>query len=270
MSLKCILVHADAGPGVKSRVRLAARLAKHHRARLIGAAARLPMPLLEVYASGAAMVSAGLMDVADATAETAVKAAEANFNAWTADSGVETEWRSAVDFPAVALAAMATAADLVVIGPTDGEQPFDAGDVVMKAGRPVLVVPPDRDELNANNVLVAWKNTSEARRAVADALPFLKEAKSVTLLHIGEGGEDKSAIDDAARFLGRHGVSATTESVALGSLTAATEIMEAARRTEAGLIVLGAYGHSRVREWAFGGVTRDLLGRADIPCLFSR
>jgi nucleotide-binding universal stress UspA family protein len=270
MTLKCILVHADAGPGVESRVRLAAGLAKHHGAILIGAAARLPMPILEVYAGGAAMISAGLMDVADETAETAFKTAEANFHAWTADAGVETEWRSAVDFPAAALAAMSAAADLVVIGSTDGEQPFDAGDVIMKAGRPVLIVPQDRDELNADKVLVAWKNTAEARRAIADALPFLAEARSVTLLHIGEEGVRNSGVEDAAKFLGRHGVRAVVEAVEPGSLTAAAEIGKAAGRSGAGLIVLGAYGHSRMREWAFGGVTRDLLRRSEIPCLFSR
>jgi nucleotide-binding universal stress UspA family protein len=270
MPLKCILVHADAGPGVESRVRLAAQLAKHHQASLIGAAARLPMPILEVYAGGAAMISAGLMDVADESAEQAFKAAEANFKAWTADAGVETEWRSAVDFPAAALAAMSAAADLVVIGSTDGEQPFDAGDVIMKTGRPVLVVPPEQGEMNADNVLVAWKNTAEARRAIADALPFLSEAKSVTLLHVGEEGIRNSGVEDAAKFLGRHGVRAVVEAVEPGSLTAAAEIVNAAGRTGAGLIVLGAYGHSRMREWAFGGVTRDLLRRSEIPCLFSR
>jgi nucleotide-binding universal stress UspA family protein len=270
MTLKCILVHADAGTGVESRVKLAVRLARHHKAALIGAAARLPMPILEVYAGGAAMISAGLMDVADDTAEAAFKAAEANFNAWTADSGVETDWRSVVDFPAAALAAMSAAADLVVIGPTDNEQPFDAGDVIMKAGRPVLVVPPGRDDLNADNVLVAWKNTAEARRAIADALPFLSEAKSVTLLHVGEDGVHKSGVEDAEKFLGRHGVRAVAEAIEPGSLTAAAEIAKAAERTGAGLIVLGAYGHSRMREWAFGGVTRDLLRSSQIPCLFSR
>jgi nucleotide-binding universal stress UspA family protein len=273
MTLNCILVHADAGPGVESRVRLAAGRAKHPGAVLIGAAARLPMPILEVYAGGAAMISAGLMDVADESAETAFKTAAANFHAWTADAGVETEWRSAVDFPAAALAAMSAAADLVVIGSTDGEQPFDAGDVIMKTGRPVLVVPPvppERGELNADNVLVAWKNTAEARRAIADALPFLAEAKSVTLLHVGEEGVRNSGVDDAAKFLGRHGVRAVVEAVEPGSLTAAAEIVNAAGRTGAGLIVLGAYGHSRMREWAFGGVTRDLLRRSEIPCLFSR
>lgn len=270
MSLTSILVHADTGPGVESRVRLSARLAKDHGAVLIGVAARLPMPLLEVYAGGAAMISAGLMDAADEAAETAFKRAEANFNAWVSGFGLKTEWRSAVDFPAVALAGVATAADLVVIGPTDGEQPFDAGDVIMKAGRPVLVAPADGDELNAGNVLVAWKNTAEARRAVVDALPFLERARTVTLLHVGEEGSDKPGVEDAVAFLGRHGVSATPEVIERGSLTAADEIAAAAARTGAGLIVLGAYGHSRLREWVFGGVTRHLLGRSGIPCLFSR
>jgi nucleotide-binding universal stress UspA family protein len=269
MSLKGILVHADTGPGTESRVRLAARVAHDHQARLIGAAARLPMPLLEVYAGGAAMISAGLMDAADEAAETAFKTAEADFGKWIAGLGLTAEWRSAVDFPAVAIAAMATAVDLVVIGPTNGDQPVDAGDVIMKAGRPVLVVPADGDRLNGETVLVAWKNTSEARRALSDASPFLKAAKSVTLVHVGEGGGGDTAVDDALLFLRSHGITATAQVLDPGSLTPADEILNVARRTGAGLIVLGAYGHSRLREWVFGGVTRHLLGRCDIPCLFS-
>lgn len=264
---RSILVHVD-GTGAEARVRLAARLAQQGGALLIGAIARLPAPLVEVYAGGAAMISAGLMDVADDITKDAFKAAEAEFRNALTGFSLETEWRTAIDFPAGAIAEMAAAADIVVIGPTSSADTFDAGDLIMRVGRPVLVVPTDKDQLNAENVLVSWKNTREARRALSDALPFLREAKQVTLLHVGERTEDDPATADAVALLARHGIKVAVETTS-GKASAAEEIGAIAGRKQCGLIVLGAYGHSRLREWAFGGVTRELLKTSPIPCLFS-
>ncbi|MCR4281621.1 MAG: universal stress protein [Bauldia sp.] len=278
MSYRTILVHADSGPGAESRIRLAARLAERNDASLIGAAARLPTPLLQVYAGGAAMISAGLLDAGNAEIDDALKAAEADFLRWTAGFGLDTEWRSAIDFPALAIASLAAAADLVVIGGANGPVPhgadpaFDAGDLVMKSGRPVLVVPAACDNLDARNVVVAWKNTREARRALSDALPFLKQAETVALLHVAEEGEESAAaaLADALLFLKNHAIEATAETLAQGGRSAAEQILGVAAKKNCGLIVAGAYGHTRLREWAFGGVTRELLGRCPVPCLFSR
>lgn len=278
MSYRTILVHADCGPGAESRVRLAARLAQRFDAGLIGAAVRLPAPLLEVYAGGAAMISAGMLDAGNAEIDKALKTAETDFQRWTKGFGLDTEWRSTVDFPALAIANMATAADLIVIGGAeaslahDADRAFDAGDLIMKAGRPVLAVPPGLDDLQGRSITVAWKSTREARRALSDALPFLKEAETVTLLHVAEAAEERSevAIADAVAFLKRHAIAAMTRSAPAARLGAGDAIIAAAVRDSAGLIVAGAYGHSRLREWAFGGVTRELVQRSPVPCLFSR
>ena len=275
MSYKTILVHADADPTAEARVRLAAGLARHHDACLIGAAARLPAPLLEVYAAGTAVVSAGLVDVATEETETAFKTAESLFHGWVMGYGLGTEWRAVVDFPTVAIAGMAATADLVVVGRADrsephGSQYLDPGELIMKAGRPVLVVPPGCDALNAENILVAWKNTREARRALADALPFLKEAKQVTLLHVTEADGGTAGLADTVAFLARHGIKASPDTVSPEHQAVGERIVAAARQKRSGLIVAGAYGHTRIREWAFGGVTRDLLAANPVPCLFSR
>jgi nucleotide-binding universal stress UspA family protein len=265
---RSILVHVD-GSGAEARVRLAARLAQAGGAHLTGAVARLPAPLLEVYAGGSAMISAGLMDVADDMTRDAFKNAEAAFRKALTGFSLETEWRTAVDFPAIAIASMAAAADIVVTGPTSSAETFDAGDVVMRAGRPVVVVPAEQDQLKAEKILVAWKNRREARRALSDALPFLREAKQVTLLHIVEAAEDDPATEDAVALLARHGVRAEVETVSAGKAGPSEQILAVAARKQCGLIVLGAYGHSRFREWAFGGVTRELLRSSAVPRLFS-
>jgi nucleotide-binding universal stress UspA family protein len=215
------------------------------------------------------MISAGLIDVADDVTRDAFKTAEAAFRTALTGFSLETEWRTAVDFPAIAIASMAAGADIVIIGPTSSADAFDAGDVVMRAGRPILVAPAEQDRLDAEKILVAWKNRREARRAVSDAMPFLREAKQVTLLHVSEAGEDDPATADAVALLARHGVRAGVETSSPGKAATSEQILAAAAGKGCGLIVLGAYGHSRLREWAFGGVTRDLLKSSPVPCLFS-
>lgn len=270
MAFRSILVHADNGAGVEARIRLAAALAKRNNGGLIGAAARLPAPLVQVYAGGAAMVSAGLMDASDDATRAAFKAAETAFNEIVAGMGIETEWRAVIDFPALAIAGMGSAADLLVAGQSSVTESFDVGDLVMKAGRPVLIVPAEVRELDTARILVAWKNTGEARRALADSLPFLKEAKAVHLLHVGEAGEEAAGIEDAGLFLRRHGIEPSIEVASPNSHSSADHLVGAARQRDCGLMVLGAYGHSRLREWMFGGVTHDFLHSAPLPCLFSR
>ena len=134
----------------------------------------------------------------------------------------------------------------------------------MQAGRPLLVVPDRVNWLDLRSVLVAWKDTPEARRAVADALPLLRKAKDVTIVEIAERDVDRSAVaagvTDVAAWLARHGVTATARvSEAAGGDTAAAQLDKVAGDVGAGLIVAGAYGHSRFRELILGGVTQYLV-----------
>jgi nucleotide-binding universal stress UspA family protein len=112
-------------------------------------------------------------------------------------------------------------------------------------------------------VLVAWKDTPEARRAVADALPMLRKAKEITIAEIPEADDDRSVVasrvSDVAAWLARHGVTATARVVEAGNETAAAQVERIAGDVGAGLIVAGAYGHSRFRELILGGVTQYLV-----------
>jgi nucleotide-binding universal stress UspA family protein len=165
----------------------------------------------------------------------------------------------------------ARSADLVVL-PAVRREPLhlpsgeaDADDLIMRLGRPVLVVPPGATGLELNQVLVCWKDSRETRRAIADALPMLKASRRVDLVELVESeGVDHSRrrLEEVAQWLARNGVESNSASeVATGA--EAPQLAAIAKDLRADLIVAGAFGHSRMREWAFGGVTRDLLLHAD-------
>ena len=121
----------------------------------------------------------------------------------------------------------------------------------------------------AKTVLVAWKDTREARRAIADALPFLAKANEVVVATIdAERGESiRDSLADVAVFLEYHGIKARTELIA--GEADGDRLIGFARSIHADLIVSGAYGHSRLREMILGGATRDVLSAAGIPVLMA-
>jgi nucleotide-binding universal stress UspA family protein len=143
---------------------------------------------------------------------------------------------------------------------------------LLSAGRPVLVVP---DGVTANpgeRLLIAWKDTREARRAVQDALPYLTVAKDITLVEITEEVQERAALaqlDDVERYLLRHGIKVRAKSVLHPKGSISDQLRSVAKNEGADLIVAGAYGHTRLGEWVFGGVTRGLLNSSDVCCLFS-
>jgi nucleotide-binding universal stress UspA family protein len=150
----------------------------------------------------------------------------------------------------------------------------DPGDALMQAGRPVLVVPPGVSALDGRRVLVAWKDAREARRAVADALPLMIRAEETLVLEAvqdeDQGEQARRRVDDVAAFLARHGAAARGDVIETRGRAVADDLLLAAERHGADLVVAGGYGHARLREWAFGGVTRDLLARCPKCCLLSR
>jgi nucleotide-binding universal stress UspA family protein len=115
--------------------------------------------------------------------------------------------------------------------------------------------------LRAERVVIGWKDTREARRALQDSLPLLHEAKSVLVSEVCDGGTETATrkhLDDVVRYLARHRIAASAiTTLAKGSI--ANELIGISQAENADLIVAGAYGHARLGEWVFGGVTRDLL-----------
>jgi nucleotide-binding universal stress UspA family protein len=265
MSITSILVHADCRDEGVARLKCARGLADRFGAAIIGLGAEAipPVSMDNGYISYDALWVANM---AEAIAEN-LEEAERRFHAACDGFGLNRQWRSCVGLPADLMAQVCRGADLVVTTGGKAASPYQyaaPADLVLQTSRPVLVAPPGADHLDARRIMIAWKDTRESRRALADALPFLKEAQDVLIVEICEG-EAQSLKDadfrvhDVAAGLARHGVGATAEALPLGGDPADQRLMERADLMGADLIVAGAYGHSRMGEWIFGGVTRRLL-----------
>jgi nucleotide-binding universal stress UspA family protein len=182
------------------------------------------------------------------------------------------EWRSALEPPGELLLREARAADLLVVGRRRSGDDADPGAIVLRAGRPVLLVPDTIAALPLRRVVVAWKDTRECRRAVRDALPFLQQAKEVLLVEIAEHesqSQAKKTLADVAAYLVRHRVIAAAEVWRRPQGHVVAELLRIVEEETADLIVGGGYGHSRLGEWIFGGVTRELLAASPVCCLLS-
>jgi nucleotide-binding universal stress UspA family protein len=273
MSYATLMVYVNADRVPKQFVGVAAGLADKFSARLIGLSALAIMP--PVAAGGVVILdNATEFDIAKMKARLAD--AESKFRA-AAGTDRPIAWRSALQFPTETLIREARCADLIVVEKSRSSEDMykvaNSGTAILGAGRPVLVVPAAVKSLTADHVVIGWKDTREARRAVSDALPFLHEAKRVTIIEICEEDQTEIArhnVDDVVHYLARHRVKAEprVETQLRGS-TGADQVIGFAEDEGADLLVTGAYGHSRLNEWIFGGMTRDLLTSSPICCLMS-
>ena len=205
-------------------------------------------------------------------------AAEAEFRA-ALPKVQDLQWRSQMTFGPVYeyVAAESRGADLVVATLDSGEGIFlpseqaEVGDLLMRLGRPTVIVPSDAGGLKLTSALVCWDDKREARRAIADALPLLQASNRVDVVEIVNGKDMDGArrrLGDVGDWLARHGVEAQC-SARVSNGSESTQLADFAKDMNVDLVVAGAFGHSRLREWAFGGVTRDLLLHTDCCVLAS-
>ncbi len=269
MTFASIMVAMGLTPESRDRARVAAHLADVFHARLIGVAA--DQPAFVVPPIGPTPGSAYVMATTDEAIVDDLRLAQVAFEE-AVGPRPRVSWRSDLDFPLHFLLAQAAAADLVVLGrePTGGPKPFsvDPADAVMRLGLPALIVPPEIDRLDPQRIVIAWKNTREARRAVRDALPFLKRASHVDVIAIDDG-QGSLDMRDVVGFLQTRNVPVCAVTKELSRATVGSAVIAAASERGADLIVAGAYGHGLLREWVFGGVTRSLLACAPVCCLLS-
>jgi nucleotide-binding universal stress UspA family protein len=268
------MVHLDLDGSNDARLHVAGDLAEQFDAKLIGIACCQPQP--SVYADGA--LAQGLVRQLEAEANEKLQKLEQRFRSAYENRIENTEWRRAYAVPADYVAREARAADLVITGAdrvgglSDPLWRLDPSELVMKLGRPMMVVPPEVDRLKLASVVVGWKDTREARRAVVDALPLLQKAKEVTVVEMIANDGDRAAasrrVADVAAWLGRHQVDAS-HMVPNHRGDAVEQLIRHASDIEADIIVAGAYGHTRMREWIFGGVTRDLVTKSSRCSLLS-
>lgn len=265
MDYKTLLVHLDLNSDNAGLLNVTAELAERFGARVVGIAAAHPIqPLVD---EGFVMPDISTYDHAEIKRE--LSACRQQFEAALKGRARETAWRSAITFRSLAayIADEARCADLIITPPDlgvallDNSRRVDIGDLAFRAGRPVLIVPRGTKSLPFQQVFLAWKDGREARRAAADGLPLLKAAGHAIVLEVTSEDQAPAAephVRDVAAWLGQHGVRATPMAVGTKRLEAGYLHAELLDR-KCDLLVAGAYGHNRLGEWIFGGVTQDVL-----------
>ena len=252
----------------EARLAAAVQLAERFDAGMIGIVASVFSPPL--YFTDGEEAQA-VIDQGEASIKRRMSEVEAQFREAAKNRAKHIEWRSAIDFPARYVLQEARSADIIVSGGSSDafSDPFTMvtpKDLVMEAGRPLLVVPDSVGWLDLRSVLVAWKDTPEVRRAIVASLPMLGKAKDVTVAEIVEARGSQAAaaarVRDVVTWLSRHGVSASEIVAAQNHDRGATAQLDSmAADVGAGLVVAGAYGHSRFRELILGGMTQHLINQ---------
>jgi nucleotide-binding universal stress UspA family protein len=275
MGLKDLLVHVDNDPACTTRVDVAVALAATHGAHLTGLRV-LGSPPLPSYVE--VELPPSVREELRRRQEELARQAEERFHERARRRGISGEWRLERSGDIVGVMKLhARYADLTVVGQGIDlkDAPHDLAflpeELALGVGRPVLVVPRyGTFETVGERVLVAWNGSREATRAVHDALPLLTRATKVTVLSIDpsdSGSRVPSA--DITLHLARHDVVAEAASTVGLDLAVGDVLLSRAADLGADLIVMGAYGHSRVREMVLGGATRHILQHMTVPVLMS-
>ena len=264
MQIREILVNIDIDLFSSALVECAVDLAKRFDAGLIGISAA-GLNMVGMGYEGAAAVGV-LYQQERQDIESRLSQIERQFRA-AVPVDVHAEWRGYVGQPNDTVARTARCADLIITGSNFGgptknpQRSIDTGELLVKAGRPVIITGVGLSQVKADKVVVGWKDSREARRAVVDALPLLLAAKHVTVatIHEGDFAEERASLEDLLAWLRRHGVKPQGDTLPASTDGPAETLEALAKKLEADVIVTGGYGHGRMREWLFGGMTRDLL-----------
>ncbi len=277
MSYKTILVHCDASPKLSQRLDVAVELAQRHGAHLVGVHVQAPFDVPAFF--DGSMPMDDLFASYDAAAKTDREAAAAAFDKAIKGTHLPTEWRVAKGYVENELAVNARYADLLIVGQTDPDAdsptPTDLPETVaLSTGRPTLVVPHIGARAKpGKSIMLCWNASRESARAASDAMPLLTGADKVTVLVIdptksadGHGAEPGA---DAATWLARHDVKATVQRDVAADADIGSVILSRAADHDVDLIVMGIYGHSRMREMVLGGASRTLLSSMTVPVLMS-
>lgn len=275
MSLSDIVVYVDSAEATEARVNFAVALAKDHGAHLRGIAFA-PTALLPLY--GADVGLADMSEVLEGVKAQGEAALE-DFKARAEAAGVSVEGRlmqgMSEEFPRD-FACAARHVDLAIIGqPRNGDPLLGQYALVERclfaSGRPVIIVPAVTEKvIVTGSVVAAWDGSAEAARAFNDALTFLKRPSRVVLLvGTGEKGGEPPEVDDMVAHLKRRGVAGEVVRFSTGEGDIGKTILAKAKELHADMIVMGAFHHSRWREFILGGVTLTMLEEATIPLLMA-
>lgn len=277
MPFKDLLVVVDEAANCAERIDVAVRLASVFEAHLTGLHVMAPP---DMPPSILAQFPRDMVEVLARIARDDAARAKGLFDERLRASGapVPTEWRMAQGLPGEIVGLHARYADLAVLGQADPDSSPGVRAlperVVMGSGRPILVVPyAGAFETLGRRVMVAWNATREAARAVNDALPMLQRAETVRVVSVnpyrGPAGHGPIPGADISLHLARHGIDVEASEVIAEDMRVDDIILSQAADAGADLIVMGAYGHSRLGEFVLGGATRHILRQITIPVFMS-
>ncbi|SDR23126.1 universal stress protein [Paraburkholderia tuberum] len=277
MSYKTIVVHLDTSRRAHPRLEIALRLAKHFGAHLTGVFALFSPDPRSLYVMAGTASYYATHEQLRAERRGAL---ERLFHAELSRAGVAGEWVAVDQSASLAVPHRGRCADLIIAGQDDPDDPesyvgnYFPENLVMSAGRPVLLVPNASSVTSpGGHVMVGWDGSREATRAVHDALPFMRTARLTTIVAVNgarrETGPRLPGADIAA-VIARHGIKVEVKDVEAGPAASVGDtLLSEAAGLGADLLVMGAYGHARWQELVMGGATRTVLQSMTVPVLMS-
>jgi nucleotide-binding universal stress UspA family protein len=272
LGIKHIVAHVEGGEHDKAVLTLAATLAGRFGAGLEAVFANVP-PFIPASIDG--MLTPQIIEAQQAIYRQRAEAAKKALGAVKLPQG-KPVWTQVDGMAADAVLSRARFADLAVLAQpapeeSDAATDYDSpAEIVMGAGRPVLMVPYAGTFADAGKrVIAAWNGTRESARALGDALPFLTSAGEVTVLSVNPHGDAAATEADLKRWLDQHGVKGKTRVAHTKDIEIGDVLLSAAADLSADLIVMGAYGRSRLRELILGGATHSIFRHMTAPVLMS-
>ncbi len=275
MAIKDIIVHIDSSEGCPGRLQAAISLAQFHDAHLTGLY-NIPPPYLPSFA--AAEIPFDIRQTERASTVAIAEKAGDNFKQKTDREGLRAEWRVTEGDYVNNLCISARYSDLLILGQSDDRDnsasDLSPDNVVLACGRPVMIIPYiGVQQTLGKHIMVAWNGTREAVRAINDAMPLLKKAEKVDVVTVNiksDGYSDNQVPGvDITHQLARHGINATSSSLEGVKLNIGDTLLSHVADIGADLIVMGAYGHSRLREMVMGGATKSFLNHMTVPVVMS-
>jgi nucleotide-binding universal stress UspA family protein len=272
MSIKTILTLADGADSGAAVLASAVGVARRFYAHLDVLHVKAdPIDLVPVVSEGTTgAVVATMIETMTALVAKREAAARSAYDRVCRGSDLSAAWHVLVGREAAVLPVAGRFADLLVIGrpekASETSLPETLDGALFESGHPVLALPDKEVKVIGDHVVIAWNGSVEAAHAVSASLSFLRPASQVDIVTVGGVGKQAPA-EALVPYLARHDVKATIHAVEPGKRTIGVALLEAALRLEADLLVMGAYGHTRLREWILGGATRELLAKGALPIL---
>jgi nucleotide-binding universal stress UspA family protein len=273
MSIKTILLHLNNDPQLESRIETALNLAALHGAHI---KALYTIAQVTVPTSFMGYVPPEFIEHSKVAEEKQAAEAKAKLDKLSSAAGQEIEFVVEEGYAPDLINEHAVAVDVVIVGQGDPDadnnmqSQYIADELVVSSPRPVLVIPYAGEYKKfGKHVLVAWNNSREASRALHEALPFLANADKVTLLSVNADEDESYETAHVIAHLKRHGIEATFKAGVWPDIKVGDALLDALVDYSADMLVMGAYGHSRLREMILGGATENTLAHMTAPVLFA-